>query len=300
MAYRDLPVGQYADTLRQGGLDDATAHFVAALDASIARGDLETGSQDLANLLGRPVTGLAEIVRSAHDLLKVRSRKTVIGFLGAGRIGGTLARLAIDAGYKVVLSNSRGPETLSDLIAQLGPHARAETPAEAATAADIAVVAVPLGAYQQVPAEPLAGKVAIDTTNYYPDRDGHIAELDDRNTTTSQLLQAHLPASHVVKAFNTIFSEHLATLARPHDATDRSALPIAGDDQAARETVTAFLDAIGYDTYDAGPLSEGWRLQGDAGIAYAYSADGSFDRPRAAGTRQLASLLARAKRLRDT
>ena len=164
-----------------------------------------------------------------------------------------MARLATGAGYDVVLSNSRGPGTLTGLTGQLGPHARAATPAEAAAAGDIAVLAVPLKAYRQVPAEPLAGKVVIDTANYLPDRDGHIDELDDQSSTTSQLLQARLAASHVVKAFNTIFSGHLATLGRPHGATDRSALPIAGDDATAKNTVTAFLDAIGYDAYDAGP-----------------------------------------------
>ncbi len=126
----------------------------------------------------------------------------------------------------------------------------------------------------------------------------YIADLDGQNTTTSELLQAHLPASHVVKAFNTMFFRHLATLGRPHEATDRSALPIASDDDTAKTTVTAFLDAIGYDTYDAGPLSEGWRLQPGT-IAYAYGTNGSFEHPQPAGAEQLTSLLAQAKRYRD-
>jgi 8-hydroxy-5-deazaflavin:NADPH oxidoreductase len=133
-------------------------------------------------------------VRAGYDLLKVRSKTAVIGLIGAGMIGGTLGRLAIDAGYHVVLSNSREPGTLSDLTGRLGPRARAATAAEAAAAGDIVVVTVPLTAYPQIPAEPLAGKIVIDTTNYVPDRDGHIAELDDQSTTSSQLLQAHLPA----------------------------------------------------------------------------------------------------------
>jgi predicted dinucleotide-binding enzyme len=160
------------------------------------------------------------------------------------------------------------------------------------------VVTVPLRAYRQVPVGPLAGKVVIDTNNYYPDRDGHIAELDDESTTTSELLQAHLPTSHVVKAFNNIFFKHLATLGRPHGAADRSALPIAGDDEAAKKTVTAFLDTIGYDAYDVGPLSEGWRYQRDT-TAYAYSTDESFEHPGPADAERLTSLLARAKRYRD-
>lgn len=157
---------------------------------------------------------------------------------------------------------------------------------------------VPLRAYRQVPVGPLAGKVVIDTTNYDPDRDGHIAALDEESATTSELLQAYLPTSHVVKAFNSMFFKHLATLGRPHGAADRSAMPIAGDDEAAKKTAAAFLDAIGYDAYDVGPLSEGWRYQRDT-TAYAYSADGSFAHPRPADAARLTALLAQAKRYRD-
>lgn len=181
---------------------------------------------------------------------------TTIGLIGSGNIGSTVARLAVDAGYDVVLSNSRGPETLADLVRKLGPHARAATAAEAAEAADIAVVTVPLKNYRQVLAEPLGGKVVIDTNNYYPDRDGHIAELDDESTTTSELLQAHLPVSHVVKGFNNIYTDHLATLARPSVDPDRSVLALAGDDAAAKQSVIRFLDAIGYDALDVGALAE--------------------------------------------
>ena len=149
---------------------------------------------------------------------------TTIGVIGSGNIGSTVARLAVEAGYDVVLSNSRGPETLADLVETLGPRARAATATEAAEAADIAVVTVPLKNYRQVPIEPLRGKVVIDTNNYYPDRDGHIAELDDESTTTSELLQAHLPDAYVVKGFNNIYVDHLATLARQAGHPDRSAL----------------------------------------------------------------------------
>ena len=188
---------------------------------------------------------------------------TTIGFIGSGNIGSTVARLAVAAGYDVVLSNSRGPETLAELVDQLGPRAGAATAPEAAAVADIVVVTVPLRAYREVPVEPLQGKVVIDTNNYYPDRDGHIAELDDESTTTSELLQKHLPQSQVVKAFNNIYVSHLATLARPAGDGERTALPIAGDDASAKNVVAGFLDAIGYDTYDVGPLSEGWRYQRD-------------------------------------
>ncbi len=185
VTYRDVPVEEYASWLRHGGLDEASAHFVAALDASIAHGDLETDSQDLAHLFGRPATPLADVVRAARgdDSGGVPATTATIGLIGAGNIGSTVAKLAVDAGYDVILSNSREPATLGDLVAQLGPHARAATPVEAAAAGDIVVVTVPLRAYRQVPVGPLAGKVVIDTTNYDPDRDGHIAALDEESAT---------------------------------------------------------------------------------------------------------------------
>jgi predicted dinucleotide-binding enzyme len=186
-----------------------------------------------------------------------------MGLIGAGKIGGQLARLAVKSGYDVILSNSRGPETLSALVKELGPKARAGTPEQAAREGDIVVVTVPLKAYAQVPVEPLAGKIVIDTNNYYPQRDGRIPELDDESTTTSELLQAHLPKSKVVKAFNHIYAAELTTDGRSAGATDRRALVIAGDDAEAKKTVAHLLDQFGFDTVDAGPLREGWRIQRD-------------------------------------
>ncbi len=230
---------------------------------------------------------------------RVQTSMTTIGLIGSGNIGSTVARLAVDAGYDVVLSNSRGPETLSDLVAELGEHASAATAAEAAAAGDLVVVTVPLKAYRDVPVTPLAGKVVIDTNNYYPERDGNIPELDAEMTTTSEMLQAHLPSSCVVKGFNNIYFKHLGALARPAGSDDRSALAIAGDDAAAKQSVTEFLDRIGYDTHDVGPLSEGWRFQRDtAAYAPAYSGD-TFEEARPAGAERLAELLAQSKRYAD-
>jgi 8-hydroxy-5-deazaflavin:NADPH oxidoreductase len=186
-----------------------------------------------------------------------------IGLIGAGHIGSQVARLAVANGYKVVISNSRGPETLATIVAELGPNARAGTALDAATAGDIVVVTVPLRNYRQVPVEPLAGKIVIDTNNYYPERDGHIAELDNESTTTSELLQAHLPTSKVVKAFNHIYARELTTHGQPTGSPGRRALVIAGDDADAKAVVTTMLDAFGFDTVDAGPLKEGWRIQRD-------------------------------------
>ena len=188
---------------------------------------------------------------------------TTIGLIGAGHIGSQIARLAVARGYSVVISNSRGPETLAPLVAELGSNARAATARDAAKAGDIVVVTVPLKNYRQVPVEPLAGKIVIDTNNYYPRRDGHISELDNESTTTSELLQAHLPASKVVKAFNHIYAAELTTHGRPAGTKDRRALVIAGDDPDAKAKVAALLDQFGFDTVDAGPLREGWRIQRD-------------------------------------
>ena len=186
-----------------------------------------------------------------------------IGLIGAGHIGSQVARLAVANGYNVVISNSRGPETLAPLIAELGPNARAATPADAAAAGELVVVTIPLKNYKTVPVEPLAGKVVIDTNNYYPDRDGHIAELDNESTTTAELLQAHLPKSKVVKALNHIYASQLTTDGSPAGTKNRRALVIAGDDPGAKQTVTKLLDQFGFDTVDAGPLKEGWRIQRD-------------------------------------
>ena len=226
---------------------------------------------------------------------------TTVGLIGSGNIGSTVARLAVEAGHDVVLSNSRGPETLKDLVEELGQQARAATASEAAEAGDVVVVTVPLKAYRDVPVAPLAGKVVIDTNNYYPERDGHFPELDDESTTVSELLQAHLPKSHVVKGFNNIVAAHLGELARPAGAADRSALAIAGDDADAKATVTTLLDSFGYDTVDAGPLAEGWRFQRDTaayGVPY-IAAPPDLTRSKPVGADEIRSALAAAQRYAD-
>jgi predicted dinucleotide-binding enzyme len=200
---------------------------------------------------------------------------TAVGLIGSGRIGGTVAKLAAAAGHPVILSNSRGPDTLRDLATEVGPLARAGTGQEAAEGGDLVVVTIPFRAFQAVPAGPLAGKVVLDTCNYYPQRDGHFPELDSGALTSSELIQRHLAESAVVKVFNNIFFKHLESLSRPSGAPDRSFLPIAGDEPEATAAVTAFLNSIGYGAVDAGPLAEGWRQQPGTPV---YGAPyGSFD-----------------------
>ena len=188
---------------------------------------------------------------------------TTIGFIGSGHIGSSVAKAAIKQGYDVVMSNSRGPETLGDLIAELGPNASAATGSDAASRGDFVVVSVPLKAALDIPVAPLAGKVVLDTNNYYFERDGHIAEIDDHELTVTGLLQRHLMDSKVAKAFNHIQSDQILSDATPHGTPGRRALATASNFPEAIELVTNFFDQIGFDTVVIGPLSESWRIDRD-------------------------------------
>ncbi|MDH6237587.1 putative dinucleotide-binding enzyme [Cryobacterium sp. CG_9.6] len=161
------------------------------------------------------------------------------------------------------MSNSHGPDSLADLVAELGSNARAATPAETGTASDIVVVSVPLSAIASLPVDELAGKIVIDTNDYEPERDGHIAPLDTETTTVSELLQSHLSESRVVKAFNHVPAADLTTATRPVGSPERKAIIVAGHDPASREVVASLVDVFGYDSIDIGPLEEGWRIQRD-------------------------------------
>lgn len=169
----------------------------------------------------------------------------------------------MELGYDVVISNSRGPETLQELVAELGPKARAATAAEAAAAGDFAVVTVPLKNYKDIPAEPLAGKIVIDPNNYYWERDGRIPALDNGEATTSGLLQEHLPESKVAKGFNHIMAKDITSDGTPAGTENRRALATASDYPEAAELVTRLYDEFGFDTVNVGPLSESWRVERD-------------------------------------
>ncbi|MEW9871638.1 NADPH-dependent F420 reductase [Arthrobacter sp. HS15c] len=188
---------------------------------------------------------------------------TTIGIIGAGHIGSQVARKAVELGYDVVISNSRGPETLTELVTELGPRARAATPAEAAAAGDFAVVTVPLKNYRDIPVGPLAGKIVIDTNNYYWERDGRIPALDNGDTTTSGLLQEHLPESKVAKGFNHIMAREITTDGTPTGTENRRALATASDYPEAAELVARLYDEFGFDTVNIGLLDESWRVERD-------------------------------------
>ncbi|PRY39809.1 NADPH-dependent F420 reductase [Umezawaea tangerina] len=184
---------------------------------------------------------------------------TTVGIIGTGSVGAGVARLAVDAGLEVVLANSRGPETLTALIAGLGDQARAATPAEAARAADLVLAAVPLSVHERLPRAELAGKTVIDPMNYVPTPAWRSAELDGDELTSSGLVQRHLADSRVVKAFHSIGPKQLLDLRLPTGAPDRTALPLSGDDPAAKAEVAALLDALGFDAVDLGGLADSWR-----------------------------------------
>ena len=177
-----------------------------------------------------------------------------IGIIGAGHIGGTLAKLFAIAGHEVALSNSRGPETLSETVSDIGYGVIAATAEEAATFGDVAVEAIPFGHYQELPADALAGKVVMSASNYYPDRDG---DIDLHGLTQTGLVAEHLKDSTVVKAFNAIRWDHLrdqGDVSRPLD--ERRAIFIAGDDDNAKTQVAELIEGIGFTAVDTGTLAE--------------------------------------------
>lgn len=190
---------------------------------------------------------------------------TSLGIIGAGAIGAGIARLAVAAGHEVLVANSRGPESLSELVGELGGKAQAGTPAEAASFGDLVVLAVPLAAYGALPVEPLAGRTVLSTGNYYPHRDGRIEVLDSAVKTTAEYEESLLPGAVLVKAFNNILAHHIPVLARPAGAPDRSGLAVAGDDRGAKQVVSALVDSLGFDPVDAGSLAESWKFEPESG-----------------------------------
>lgn len=181
-----------------------------------------------------------------------------IGIIGAGHIGATAARLFVDAGHEVALSNSRGPQTLDPLVEELGDNATAVSVEEARDFGDVVMVSIPFHRYTELPTNGWDEKIVIDTNNYYPDRDGHFAELDEGRTTSSEMLAEHLPGARIVKAFNTIWFEHLKTQGRQDlPLENRRAIFIAGDDSEAKALVAKLIEDIGFAAVDTGFLHEG-------------------------------------------
>lgn len=184
-----------------------------------------------------------------------------VAVIGAGNIGGTLATLLVHAGHQIDLVNSRGPESLAPLVAELGPAARAATAADAAPAADIVVLAVPLQRIPDLRPDWFDGAVVIDTSNYFPRYTGVIDALTTGDVGSSEYVQGLLPTATVVKGINQLAWQNLRDDARPAGTPLRTAIPIAGDNAAAKQLVMELLDTIGYDSVDVGTLANGRLLQ---------------------------------------
>ncbi len=180
-----------------------------------------------------------------------------IGIIGSGNIGATAARLFVRAGHSVAISNSRGPESLRDLVSGIGGNVRAATVEEAADFGEVALVAIPFFAYETLSADRLDSKIVVDATNYYPGRDG---QMDFGGLTSSEVISKHLPGARLVKAFNTMYYETLAT-AGSRSGVDRLALFVAGDDPEAKATVSRLIQEIGFSPVDTGSLRDGGRWQ---------------------------------------
>jgi predicted dinucleotide-binding enzyme len=182
-----------------------------------------------------------------------------VGVIGSGNIGGTVAKLFAAAGHKVAVSNSRGPETLRDLVQEIGPNAHAATVEEAAEFGDVVMEAIPFGLYEKLPADKLSGKVFVTASNYYPGRDG---EVDHGGLASSELVQKHLSGARVVKAFNTIYYERLRDNGRTDvPVEERETIFVAGDDEEAKRIVSGLIEEIGFAPVDTGTLAESRRQQ---------------------------------------
>jgi len=213
---------------------------------------------------------------------------TTLAIIGTGEVGSQLARAVVRNGYRVVLANSRGPETLTGLVAELGPAARADHAAAAAAAGDVAVLAFPYRPEHVLPVAELADKIVLDTNNDMVWRDGHLPEVDSGEVTEHELRQRQLPTSRLAKAFTHVEAVHLFDRARPADAPDRIALSVSSDHPDAVAFVTRLYDQLGYDTVDNSPLRESWRTT---------PRTPAWDDHAVQGREQLAANLLRARRV---
>jgi predicted dinucleotide-binding enzyme len=182
-----------------------------------------------------------------------------VGIIGSGTMARAIGKHAVNVGYSVMVSNTRGKSGAESIAQALG--CAAGSTQEAASYGDLVVLAVPLRAYRSLPATELSGKVVVDLLNYFPHRDGVIAELQQGELTTSELLARQLPGVRVVKALNSITAEDLLKDVRPEGATERRAMPIASDDADAKSMVCEFVNKLGFDPVDAGGLADSWRFE---------------------------------------
>jgi predicted dinucleotide-binding enzyme len=205
-----------------------------------------------------------------------------IGVIGAGHVGGTLARKLVRSGHEVGIANAHGPATLRELIAELGEHACPLSVDEAASFGEVIIVSIPFGAYEKLPSALLAGRTVVDTMNYYARRDGMYPGLDSGLITSSELLQAHVPGARVVKAFNTVRWDVLRDEGKPAGAPGRLAIPLASDHAASKSLVMGLIDEVGFDAVDAGGLAQGGRRLQPGSRVYGANLDALTTRQRLA------------------
>jgi predicted dinucleotide-binding enzyme len=197
-----------------------------------------------------------------------------LGIVGAGKLGTTLARAAVSAGYDVAISGSGQADDIALTVAVLAAGARATTTDEVVRHADIIVLAVPTHRFRELPRDLFAGRILIDAMNYWQPVDGDDAELAAAPDGTSMIVQEHFPSARVVKSLNQLGYHQLEENRQPRAAPDRIAIGTAGDDRLAVRTVMRLLDRLGFDPVDAGPLSNGVALEPDGSpIAVTYTAD---------------------------
>lgn len=202
------------------------------------------------------------------------TRDLRLGIVGAGKLGTTIARAAVAAGYDVAVSGSGAAADIALTIDVLAPGARAVTTAEVVGHADVIVLAVPAHRFRALPRDLFAGKILIDAMNYWPPIDGDDPELEAATEGTSAVVQDHFSSARVVKSLNQLGYHELDELRRPRGAADRIAVGAAGDDAAAVNTVMQLIDRLGFDPVDAGPLERGVALQPDGSpFAVTYTAD---------------------------
>jgi 8-hydroxy-5-deazaflavin:NADPH oxidoreductase len=188
---------------------------------------------------------------------------TSIGVIGAGHIGRNFSIAAIERGYEIVISNATGPQTLADLVGELGPNARAATAADAAAAGEFSLLAIPLTGAADLPTKSLAGKIVLATCNYFPKRDGHFGDIDSGKLTVPGYLQAQLPESKVIRVFNHIDAADIVRDGTRQATPNRRALGYAGDDPEGKQLAADLYEAFGFDAVDVGGLADAWRLDVD-------------------------------------
>jgi 8-hydroxy-5-deazaflavin:NADPH oxidoreductase len=191
-----------------------------------------------------------------------------VGIIGAGKLGMTLARAAVAAGYEVAVANSGPAEGIALVVDVLAPDAVASTVQDIADSADVVILAVPAHRFRELPSDLFDGKILVDAMNYWPESDGEDPELGAADAGSSAVVQAHFPGARVVKSLNQLGYHELDDYPRAPGAPDRIAVAAVGDDRLAVRTVMHLIDRLGFDPVDGGPLAKGKLLEPD-GSPYA-------------------------------